>query len=453
MSKYHTIITQLQWIKLSTIETKGRTIVSPAIQEWIQAMQTEIRNDIRTNLPKAPLTKTLINSLCGHIPQQANTSILWKELHNDIDTLIKQAQLLEAILPSQSKVVTPKTTPISTVKKTKATSPFAPQKEETQTSFIKLSLPEHLSFIQEELGKRLEEMRTNIAIEYGCNVPKVEFEHVKAPNYTLRFRKTQLGTGHIPQAPFFALAPEESENEDNLDIEPAYGKKGMWLTKNQKKDDWRIISPVLILESHIHEILIRNVHTVFDWNAFDQIIAQLEDNHSDLISKVIPGVLSRKQLFDIYAALLREDIPINNHEVLLKTIYAFRSKNKGTQFLVERIRRRLFDPSRIDANYQYATLSKPLEKLLRQALTRTNTKESFKIDEAIRSRIIQTITELSQQSSSVMLLMVPPPLHPAMQSLIASQNLYDMRLLSTDDLNPDSSKLFAELTLNEVLYR
>ena len=453
MSKYHTIITQLQWMKLSTMETKGRTVVTPDIKEWVQTIQAKIRSDIRTNLQNAPLSPILIKSLGKHVAQQTETSVLWKELRNDIDILIKQAQLLDTLLPAQESTASAKAKSAPTIRKSVATSPFSPQKEDTPSPPIKLILPEHLSFITSELATRLTEVRTNIAIEYGCSIPEIEFEQSEDQNYHLRFRKIEFGSGHIPPKPFFALAPESSEHEESLDQEPAYGKKGMWINKDQKKDDWRIISPVLILESHIHEMLVRNIHTVFDWNAFNQIIAQLEENHADLIKKVLPTVLSRKQLFDIYSALLREDIPINNHEPLLKTIYAFRSQNKGTQFLVERIRRRLFDPSRIDANYQYATLSKPLEKLLRQALTRTSTKESFKLDDAIRSRIIQTITELAQQSSSVMLIMVPPPLRPAMQSLIASHNLYDMRLLSTDDLTLDPSRLFAELTLNEVLYR
>ena len=453
MSDYRTIITQLQWMKLSTMEIEGRTIVSQDINEWVQTIQAKIRSDIRTNLKNAPLPPILVKSLSAHVSQQTKTSVLWKELRNDIDVLVKQAQLLDTLLPTQENTALIKEKVAPTIKKSVATSPFSPSQEDTPSPPIQLILPEHLSSIQLELTKRLTEVRTNIAIEYGCSIPEIEFEQSEDQNYHLRFRKTELGTGHIPQKNFFALAPEDSEHEENLDQEPAYGKKGVWLSKEQKKDDWRIISPVLILESHIHEMIVRNIHTVFDWNAFNQIVAQLEENHADLIKKVLPTVLSRKQLFNIYTALLREDIPINNHEPLLKTIYAFRSQNKGTQFLVERIRRRLFDPSRIDANYRYATLSKPLEKLLRQALTRNSTKESFKIDDAIRSRIIQTITELAQQSSSVMLVMVPPPLRPAMQSLIASHNLYDMRLLSTDDFTLDPSRLFAELTLNEVLYR
>ena len=111
MSKYHTIITQLQWMKLSTIEAKGRTVVSPDIQEWIQSIQKDIRNDIRTNLPTAPLSLDIINSLYEHIPQQADTSILWKEVHNDIDALIEQAQLLETLLSDQTRMVAKKTKP------------------------------------------------------------------------------------------------------------------------------------------------------------------------------------------------------------------------------------------------------------------------------------------------------------------------------------------------------
>ena len=458
MSNYHTIITQLQWIKLSSMEAKGGTVVSPIIQETIQSIQTKIRSDIRTNITNAPLSLEIVKSLLTHIPQRSNTSMLWKELKENIDVLLQQAQLLDTLVVPKSDT-SPESNPtvlkptVKKVKKTVATSPFSPTKEDVPQYHLTLFLPKHLSFVQLELESRLKDTRTNIAIEYGYSIPKIDIQQSDDLHYTLCYRQKQLGQGHIPESPFFALAPKEHALEDNLDVEPAYGKKGIWLGKNQSKENWRVISPTLILESHVHEILIRNIHVVFDWNSFHQIIAQLEENHVDLLNKVIPSVLTRKQLFDIYTALLHEDVPINNQEALLKTIYAFRTQNKGTQFLVERIRRRLFDPNRIDANYQYATLSKPFEKLLRQALTRSKTKESFKIDDAVRSRIIQTITELSQQSSSVMLLIVPPPLRPAMQLLITPHNLRDVRVLSTDDLNPITDRLFAELTLNEVLYR
>ncbi|MAA80144.1 MAG: hypothetical protein CL916_12895 [Deltaproteobacteria bacterium] len=453
MSKYRTIITQLEWIKLSTMETQGRTLVSPTIQECIQAIQKDIRSDIRLHIQTAPLSPVIIESLRTHVPQDERTTILWKELKKDIDILIEQAQLLDSIIPTTPQLEPTKEISVQPSKKHIAHSPFAPQKEAPPTPPITLFLPNHLSFIKAELTTRLEETRTNIAIEYGCTIPIIECEHSDNLDYELLFKNLSLGKGHIPQTPFFALAPAEQQEQELLSTEPAYHKRGVWLAKDQRKDDWKIISPTLILESHVHELIVRNIHKVFDWNSFNHITEQLEQNHPDLIGKVIPDVLSRKQLFEIYASLLREDIPIHNHESLLKTIYVFRSKNKGTQFLVEQIRRRLFDPARIDSNYQYATLSKPLEKLLRQALTKTSTKESFKIDEAIRTRIIQTVTELSTQSTSMILLMVPPPLRPAMQSLFTPHNLHEMRLLSTDDLTPAPDRLFAELTLNEVLYR
>ena len=470
MSIYRTYITQLQWIKLSALEQHGSSIAPKEIQATIIHLQQEIQACIHKELKNAPFPQSTKEVLYTQSSPKRTKAILWKELLHTAVVLIEQAELLSVLTPQninktplrvqQKNIQTeikrkeekdPKrTTPAPS--KNKATSPFSFSKEDRKTPPITLTLPQHLQILASTLPPKLNIIQSNLAIEYGFVPPNINILFSTDSSYTLHFKNTLLGEGIIPKKYFFALAPQES-NDDDLLKEPAYGKKGRWIATEEDSDGWRVITPLLILESHIHEIIMRNIQLVFDWGAFNIIIEQLEENHPALISKVLPNILSRKQLFDIYTSLLAEDIPINNHEPLLKTIYAFRSKNKGIQFLIEQIRRHLFDPMRLDSQYLYATLSKPLEKILRQGLVRTSTKESFKIDKPILERLLQTITELEAQCSEMLVLIVPSPLRAPMQALITPHRFSSMRLLSNDDIEPPPERHYADISLNEVLYR
>lgn len=455
MSSYQIYTRQLQWLTLCGLNQPGSAIAPQNIRDVITTIQSDIHTHIYRELEYAPLSASIKETLKKIHPPQETSPILWKEIRRTMAVLTEQAQLLNTLT---SNTPNPKNNDVkprsikNTQKKPKATSPFSAPKEEYKTIPMTLTLPNYLDFLASDLAQKIKDIQTNIAIEYGFTPPNINMLFSDISSYTLQFKKIRLGEGFIPEQYFFALAPKDNIDE-SLDVEPTYGKKGAWISEKEHPEGWRVISPLLILESHIHDMIVRDVQPLFDWGAFNTIIAQLEENHPKLINKVIPNVLSRKQLFDIYASLLAEDIPIHHHEHLLKTVYAFRSKNKGTQFLVEQIRRALFDPMRLDSTYLYATLSKPLEKILRQGLARTETKESFKIDQPILDRLVQTLTELHTQSKNMLVLIVPPPLRSALQALIAPQRFSMMRLLSTDDIEPSPERYYAEIALNEVLYR
>jgi flagellar biosynthesis component FlhA len=175
----------------------------------------------------------------------------------------------------------------------------------------------------------------------------------------------------------------------------------------------------------------------------------LEEEHGTLLKKIIPPIISRKQLFEIYTTILAEDIPLRKHEIILKTLYAFRSKKMGVQVLSELIRRHLFDPLRLDSEYRYSTISKPLEKILRQGLVRTDIKHFFRIDEPILERLVETITELKGKCPYMLVIIVSPPLRSALQALIHPHRISNLRILSTDDIAPPPERHFALLALND----
>ena len=490
MSQTNDLQYRLSMITMCSLDQNAGDLVPTCIRTEIASIRETLTQKLGTILEQDTIfsddMRAELLSQLSHVPYP----LLWREIHQELTILRKRASLLESlniplfVIPTEPDIIPLPFEPQTTVMEQQAekknepetpaaTEPREEKKEERpdlQNTEVKakpvphvdmlsftqeepltpiiLSLPTSLTSLRPSLQKSVEELSKNIVLDYGFPLPQIEIKiDDSTENYRLQFKQLLIGEGTLDPNLCFAIAPEGEEKATAK--EPAYGKKGYWIPKGTEKKECTIIEPSLILESHIHEIVVQNIHLFFDWNAFNKIIATLEEEHGALLKKIIPPILSRKQLFEVYTTLLSEDIPLHKHDVILKTLYAFRSKSMGVQVLVEQIRRHLFDPMRLDPDYQYATLSKSLEKLLRQGLVQSNQKHFFRIDEPILEKMLETISNVRTLCPHMLVLLVPPPLRAALQVQLHPYRIPNIRVLTTENIVPPPERHFAIISLNE----
>jgi|GEM_PF-3666292 len=475
----HDLQHTLALLSLCAREQNEGAIVPDAIRKELSMIREQTTQQLKEYIASEEnlTSKSILSVMQDTLKAPTPLPILWKEVVNECAILQGRLRFLQqyafsALEPSRTYIDDSSEESLHSEDIEENADPIidnsiavsAPPKqiisrhlphEDNPSKPIVLSISPDLLEVARNLKNTFEEITINVEEEFGFILPPFVIQelHDVTQKYGLHFRNHPIYEGSIDPTRSFALAPHGYESKTPMDTEPAYRKQGYWIPAGEEKPGFRLIEASLILESHIHEIVRQNIHLLFDWNAFNQIISKLELERNPLLKKLIPSIISRRQLFEIYTTLLAEDIPIHKHEVILKTIYAFRSRSLGPQVMTEQVRKHLFNYLRLEADYCYATMTKSLEKILRQGLILNDQKHYFRIEEPILERLIATITHLKNQCPVMLAIIVPIPLRAALQALLHPHRIMGLKIVTKADLvDIEFRHHYATLSLNDFTY-
>ncbi|MEM6423378.1 MAG: FHIPEP family type III secretion protein, partial [Pseudomonadota bacterium] len=208
------------------------------------------------------------------------------------------------------------------------------------------------------LDARIQNMRRHIATEYGFVIPEIRLtdDPLLPQNvYVIMLHGIEVGRARLePGAVMILLgdgpAPEiPGENTP----EPVYGAPARWIDPARQEEavsqGLPVITPAEVVSTHLLETLKTNLGRLVTRRALRRLLDEFArpsdperaEANRRLIDDFIPDKVPHDTLQAIMRALLDEQVPVRNLQLILEAVSEGRSAGLGADALIEHVRRRL----------------------------------------------------------------------------------------------------------------
>ena len=211
-----------------------------------------------------------------------------------------------------------------------------------------------LPLINNDKGPRLTDqvkaVRRSIAQELGFVTPPVRIlDNMQlAPNaYVIRLKEQEVARGEARPGGFLVmdggggalnLAGEPTK-------EPTFGLDAMWIDESQREEaslkGLTVVDAATVLTTHLTEIIKREAPELLSYAETKKLLDLLPEKHRQLVSDLIPSIVSVTKVQRVLQALLAEKVSIRDLPTILEAIAEAAPQVQQTSALVEHVRARL----------------------------------------------------------------------------------------------------------------
>lgn len=197
---------------------------------------------------------------------------------------------------------------------------------------------------------RIVMFRKQFATEYGMVIPTVRLRDngMLNPNqYVVKLKGEEVGRGEVLVDYYLALDPGNTMGEiEGIDtVEPAYGIPGKWITEDLRETaevyGYTVIDPLSVIVTHMSEIIRSHAHELLTRQDVNTLLENTAKRDKNIVSDVVPGIVSVADVQKVLQNLLREGVPIKDMESILETLGDYGLTTKDTDMLTEYVRQRL----------------------------------------------------------------------------------------------------------------
>lgn len=192
--------------------------------------------------------------------------------------------------------------------------------------------------------------RKQFAVEMGIVVPSVYLKdsgQINPNQYIIKLKGEQIAQGDVLIDHYLALAPPEGavaiEGIDTVD--PAFGIPAKWISEDKKVkaevSGYTLIDPTSVMVTHLSEIIKSHVHELLTRQEVGNILNNLKKVNENIVTEIVPLVVSMPDLQKVLANLLQEGVPIRDIETILETLSDYAPTVKDTEMLTEYVRQSL----------------------------------------------------------------------------------------------------------------
>lgn len=192
--------------------------------------------------------------------------------------------------------------------------------------------------------------RRQYAQEMGFVIPSVMLRDSSALNtnqYVIRIKGEEVAKGEILVDYYLALEPSNpAGNIDGIEtVEPAYGIPSKWiLPENREMAEiygYTVIDPLSVMLTHLSEVIKQHAWELLSRQEVVKLVENVKKTSPELVSEVIPAMISYGAFQKILVELLREDIPIRDLETILESVSDASVKTKDMTQMIESVREAL----------------------------------------------------------------------------------------------------------------
>ncbi len=171
--------------------------------------------------------------------------------------------------------------------------------------------------------------RRQYAQQMGLVIPSIRLRDRSSLNtnqYVIKIKGEEVAKGELLVDHYLALEPSTPAGtvEGIETIEPAYGIPSKWILPENKElaeiYGYTVIDPLSVMLTHLSETVKTHAYELIS----RQEVAQLLDNTKrvaeDLVTEVVPQLITMGNLQKILVNLVKEGIPIKDMETILETI-------------------------------------------------------------------------------------------------------------------------------------
>lgn len=302
---------------------------------------------------------------------------------------------------------------------------------------------------------RISAIRKSLAIEMGVIIPPIRIRdniQIKSNEYIFKIYGIEIARGEVMIGRFLVLNPDDrTELEGITTMEPTFGLKAIWISKNEKEKaelaGYTVVEPPAIIATHLMEVLKTNVYKLLDRQETQEMLEHLKKTHPAAVEGLVPELIPLGVVTQILKNLLKERIPIRNLVLILETIadYAPFSKDPGTltEFVRISLSETITDCNKQDGNQIIVSTFEPrLEDAVMESIKSGNGQaQNLGFSPSQVSNLFENVAEKIEQmvsSGSRPVLLVSPQIRRVVRNFIEPV-LPNVSIVSYSELTSDTN--------------
>ncbi len=201
-----------------------------------------------------------------------------------------------------------------------------------------------------KLTDQIKALRRQIAHEIGFVTPPVRIlDNVQLPanEYVIRLKEQEIGHGAVKPGHFLVMDP----NGGRIDLvgeatkEPAFGLDALWVDDSQRQTaslrGLTVVDAATVLTTHLTEIIRNEAPELLSYAETKKLIDALPDKHRQLVSDLIPAVVTISTVQRVLQTLIAERISIRDLPSILEAIAEAAPTSANVTHIAEHVRARL----------------------------------------------------------------------------------------------------------------
>lgn len=286
-----------------------------------------------------------------------------------------------------------------------------------------------------QLLTRIHAIRDQIAQEVGVMIPPIHIQdnvQLKPGEYCILLKGNEISRAELMPGHFLAMhmgkSPEALRGVRG--VEPTYGLPAYWIKEEVREDalsrGYTVVDLPTVLVTHLSEIIRRHADELLGRQEVQRMLDQLKETHPSVVSELIPGLLSLGAVGKVLQNLLREQIPIRDLCTILETLADWATLTKDVELLTEYVRQalartitRLYQSP--DGSISLVTLGPDVEKLVTDAIQKTEQGSFIALEPNLAQRIITKVSRQMQAFSGLNqapVLLCSAPVRPHFKKLL-----------------------------------
>ena len=201
-----------------------------------------------------------------------------------------------------------------------------------------------------DLLERITAVRRKMAGELGLLVPPIRVRdnlQFKPNEYSIKLRGVTIAGAEVLPGMFLAMGvPTDGASMEGMPAnDPAFGLPAIWVALDEKDEAERkgytVVDAESVLITHLSETLKAHAHEVVTRQEVATMLESVRENHPAVVDDLIPELLSRGEVQNVFQNLLQERVSIRDLVGILEALAEGARTNRDIDFLTELTRLRL----------------------------------------------------------------------------------------------------------------
>lgn len=304
------------------------------------------------------------------------------------------------------------------------------------------NLIEHISAIRKQCAMELGIIVNPIRIRDNLNLE---------PNkYIIMIKGNRMATGDIYTDKYLVIDPGGGiEGLEGIETtEPAFGLPALWIEEKDKEvadlKGYTVIDPVIVLVTHLKEIIKNNSHELMGRQEVKQLLESLKERYNVVVDELIPEVMTLGEVQKVLQNLLKEEVPINDLVTILEVLADQATVTKDTEVLTEHVRHGLQrtivkDYLNDEGALNVVTVHPELEEVIGENIQKTISGSIPVLEPDVITKAFDNVKQVEESLSSAgiqAVILTSPNIRVAFKNLIAF-NFPNLKVLSLNDVPND----------------
>jgi len=262
-----------------------------------------------------------------------------------------------------------------------------------------------------ELVERIRSLRRQLAQEMGLVVPPVHIRdnlQLKPGEYAILLKSTEIARGELRMGHYLAINPGGAGPAvpGVPTKEPAFGLDALWVAAGDRDQaqlaGYTVVDGATVVVTHLTELIRRHAHELLGRQEVQNLLDGLAKTNPKAVEELVPQTLTLGAVQKVLQSLLREHVSIRDVLTIVEALADHATVTKDPLALTEHVRQalsrsivnRFLTPDRV---LPLVTLSPRLEKIIAEAVHRTEDGTYLALEPSLAQRLLGKLAAWSEQ--------------------------------------------------------